>query len=181
MGHSLKEGGRKLRLTALETVRDRIAVYGDRSDIDEIEWKGGKLDVLTAILTRFGEHLDTCMGEYFFQPVAGDPDQGQYFCAVISLKADVPLKQIPQLAFAVSITNFYLETGCFVLNKPTDLLAYRNTRTFRGDTPEEFLLRDCVLVMEEAREIASKYCTPLLALAEGSMTLEEYMELVKTE
>ena len=105
---------------------------------------------------------------------------GQYFCAVLSLRGDIPLKRIPELAFAVSITNFYLETGCFALNKPTDLLAYRNTRTFRGDTSEESILRECVLLMEEAYEIAAKYCTPLLALAEGSMTLTDYMDHVKT-
>ncbi len=180
MGQSLREGGVDLRRRALNAVKERISCFGDRSEIQEVEWEGRRFDVLTAIMTRFGEHLDTCMGEFFFRPVAGDPEGGQYFCAVLSLRGDIPLKRIPELAFAVSITNFYLETGCFALNKPTDLLAYRNTRTFRGDTSEESILRECVLLMEEAYEIAAKYCTPLLALAEGSMTLTDYMDHVKT-
>ena len=36
-------------------------------------------------------------------------------------------------------------------------------------------------LVEEAYETAAKYCTPLLALAEGSMGLEEYMEQIRTD
>ncbi len=181
MGKTLKEGGRELELKALEALREKIAVYGDQAEVLHPEWNGHSLDVLSAVLTRFGEHLDTCMGEYFFKPVAGDPDGGAYFCSVITLKNDFPVEQVPELAFALSMLNFYIETGCFALNKPTGLLVFRSTRTFPGDTPEETLVRDCVLQMEEAYEIAEKYCTPILALAEGSMELQSFMELLKTE
>ena len=181
MGRTLQTGGEELLNEALLKVQEKIGVYGDEARIMHHELHGQKLDVLTAVLERFGEHLDTCMGEYFFRPVEGDPDGGMRFCALISLKSDVPLDQVPELAFALSIVNFYLETGCFALNKATDLLVYKNTRTFHGDTPEEILGEECVRLMEEAYETAAKYCTPLLALAEGSMGLEEYMEQIKTD
>ena len=181
MGQTLKDGGAKLLDAALLKVQEGIGIYGDRSEIMHHELNGQKIDALTAVLERFGEHLDTCMGEYFFRPVEGDPDGSMRFCALISLKSDIPLDQVPELAFALSIANFYLETGCFALNKATDLLVYKNTRTFHGDTPEEILSTECVRLMEETYETAVKYCTPLLALAEGSMGLEEYMEQIKTD
>ena len=79
------------------------------------------------------------------------------------------------LAFGLSMLNFYIETGGFVLNRPTDLLAFRTTRTFPGDTPEDTLLRDCRLQAEEAYETAMKYCRPVLSLAEGSMDIKEFV------
>jgi len=181
MGKTLKEGGRELELKALEALQDRIAVYGDQADLLHPEWNGQSFDIMAAVLTRFGEHLDTCMGEYYFKPAAGNPDGGAYFCAVITLKSDVPAERVPELAYALSIMNFYIESGCFALNKPTDLLVFRSTRSFPGNTPEETLVRDCVLHMEEACGIAEKYCTPVLALAEGSMELPEFIELLQTE
>ncbi len=180
MGENQKGISEASMQKALEAVRDRIRHYGDKAEILETEWQGRKFGVATAELLRFGEHLDRCMGEYFFKPVAGDPDGGQYFCAVITLRSDVPAEQVPELAFALSILNFYLETGCYALNKPTDLLVYRSTRTFQGDTPEDVLVRDCVLLMEEAYEVAAKYCTPVFALAEGSMGIQEFMNILKT-
>ena len=182
MGKTLNEGGREVRLKALESVAEQIRrLYGDRVEITHPILKGRELDVATAALSNFGEHRDTCMGEYFFKPVPGDPDGGQYFISLITLRNDVPIQQVPELAFALSMTNFYIETGCFALDKPTELLVYRGTRTFSGDTPEEVLIRECVLKMEEAYNIASKYATPVLALAEGSMKLMEFLELLKTE
>ncbi len=182
MGKTLNEGGREVRLKALEAVVKQVGeLYADRAEITHPLLKGRELDVATAMLNNFGEHRDTCMGEYFFKPVPGDPDGGQYFIALITLRNDVPVQQVPELAFALSMTNFYIEAGCFVLNKPTDLLAYRGTRTFAGDTPEEVLIKECVLQMEEAYDIASKYATPVLALAEGSLELTKYLEMLKTE
>lgn len=181
MGQTLAEGGAELLKAALLKVQDRIRVYGDQTEIVHPELYGQQFDVLTALHTRFGEHLDTCMGEYFFRPLEGDPDEAQRFCTLITLRGEVPLDNVPELAFAASITNFYLETGCFALDKAAELLVYKNTRTFYGDTPEEVLGQECVRLMEESYETAAKYCTPLLALAEGSMGLEDYMDRVKIE
>ncbi len=182
MGKSLKEGGRELRLEALEAVKERIyQLYADEGEIIHPEWQGDTLDVLTVELLRFGEHLDRCLGEYFFRSVPGDLDGAQYFTALITLKNDISVENVPQLAYALGILNFYVETGCFALNKPADLLVFKSTRKFPGDTPAETVVRDCVLLIEEAYEIASKYCTPVFALAEGSMELMEFMEMIRME
>ena len=182
MEHTLAEGGRKLRLKALEAVKDRIyTLYADESEILHQDWQGGTLDILTAVLVRFGEHLDRCLGEFFFRPVPGDPEEGQMFTALITLKNDIPVENVPELAYSLSILNFYIETGCFALNKPADLLVFKCTRTFPGDIPAESLIRDCVLLMEEAYTTAVKYCTPVFALAEGSMGLPEFMEMIAAE
>ena len=181
MGQTLKEGGRELQLKALEAVKERLlALYADEGKILHPELNDQTLDVLTAVLTRFGEHLDTCLGEFFFRPVDGDPDEGQYFTVLITLRNDIPVENVPELAYALGIINFYVETGCFTLNKPADLLVYKNTRIFAGDTHAETMIKDCVLLMESAYETASKYCTPVFALAEGSMGLMEFMESIRT-
>ena len=179
MSLTLEKGGRTLQLKALQAVEKRLRFYGRQTEIIHPEWQGGKIDVLTTVLNRFGDRLDPCMGEYFFKPVTGEPEDGQYFCVVLTLENDFPMEQVPELAFALSILNFYIETGCFALNKPTNLLVFRCTRTFSGDTPEETLLRECVLLMEEAHEIAEKYCQPVFGLAEGTMTLKEFMKVLQ--
>ncbi len=180
MGQTLREGGRILEKKVLEAVREGIMTYGDPAEILPTDLNGKPFDVLTARLIRFGEHLDTCLGEYFFRPVPGDPEGGRYFSALITLRNDIPLEHVPEVAYALSMLNFYIETGCFALNKPADLLVYKLVRTFPGDTPEETLLRECVLLMEEAYSIAARYSTPVLALAEGSMDLPAFLKLLKT-
>ncbi len=181
MAQTLAEGGRELCLKALEAVkRDLYTLYADESELLRPEWQGGTLDILTVDMIRFGEHLDRCIGEYYFRPVPGDPGDGQLFTALITLRNDVPLEHVPELAYALGMYNFYIETGCFALNKPADMLVYKSTRTFPGDTSEEALIRDCILLAEEAYETASKYCTPLFALAEGSMDLPAFFDIIKT-
>jgi len=179
MGQTLSEGGRELELRVFDKMKEKIARYGDECVIQHHQTDRGPVDILTAEFTRFGEHLDTVLGEFLFKTIPGDPEGGKYFCSVLTLSDDFLVDQVPELAFALSIINFYIEAGCFALNKPTDLLVYKNTRTFPGDTPEEVLLKDCILEMEQAYEIAAKYSTIVLALAEGSLSLEQFMPLVK--
>ena len=181
MGQTLKEGGTALEKKTLEAVRDRIRLRGIKAEVRQVDWKGKPLNLVTAELLHFGDSMDTCFGEYFFKPIPGDPDGGRYFCALITLRNDVPLEHIPELAFGLSILNFYIGNGCFALNKPTDLLVYKGVRTIPGDTPEENLENNCFRQMEEAHDIAAKYCTPLLALAEGSMELQRFVQLMKVE
>ena len=181
MGKTLDEGGRELRIKALEAVTKHIQErYTDQAEIMHPKLQGKELDVATAVLPRFGGHPDTCMGEFCFKPIPEDPEGGQYFISLITLQNDIPVENVPELAFALSIMNFYIEAGCFALNKPTDLLVYRGTRAFAGDTPEEVLIKDCILEMEEAYDIAARYAAPLLDLAEGAMELTKFLEIVKT-
>ena len=177
MSRTLKDDGRMLQQKALQAVNERLRFYGRQTEIIHPQWQGQELDVLTAVLNRFGDRLDPCMGEYFFKPVAGDEDGAQYFCIVITLENDFPVEHVPELSFALSILNFYIETGCFALNKPTDLLVFKCSRIFSGDTPEDVLLRDCVLLAEAAYETAEKYCRPVFGLADGTMELQEIMRI----
>lgn len=179
MSRTLAEGGRALQLKALQAVEERLRFLGRQTEMIRPEWQGEEIDVLTALLNRFGDRLDPCMGEYFFKPVSGEPEDGQYFCVVLTLENDFPMEQVPELAYALSILNFYVETGCFAINKPTDMVVFRSTRTFPGDTPEETLLRDCVLLAEEAHDIAERYCQPVFGLADGTMTLGEFMQVLQ--
>ncbi len=179
MGKTLREGGRETERKALQAIQEMILRYGDQSKVLPTKWRGGEYDILTAVHTRFGEHLDTCMGEYFFKPVDGDPDGGRYFCTVITLRNDIPSDVIPELAYALGFLNFYIENGCFAMNLPADLLVFKNVRNFAGDTPEEAAVSDCLRLAQEAYEVAAKYCTPLLAMAEGSLGLAEFMKMLQ--
>ena len=180
MGMTLNEGGVQTERKVLEALQEKISKYGDESEIISHEAGEETVEILTAEFTRFGEHLDRVTGEFFFSPVPGDPDGARYFCSVLTMRDDVPLDNVPDLAFALCTLNFYMETGCFALNKPADLLAFKAVRFLPGDTEEEILFRECSAEMEQAYETASKYATVVLALAEGSLPLEKFMELLET-
>lgn len=180
MGQTLKEGGRKLELRILGELSKIIRNHGDEARIVPSEESGGIPDILMAEWTRFGGHLDTVMAEFLFRDVPGEPEEGKFFSVVLTLREDVPAENAPELAFASAITNFYLEKGCFALNKATDMLVYKTVRSVAWDEEEERILRDCVLEMEQAREIAARYSPALLAVAEGSLEIGEFMDLVRT-
>ena len=180
MGKTLNEGGAQMERKILEALQEKISRYGDESEILSHEAGEETVEILTAEFTQFGEHLDRVTGEFFFSEVPGDPDGSRYFSAVLTMRDDVPVDNVPDLAFALSMLNFYIEKGCFALNKPADLLAYKAVRFLPGDTEEEILFKECGAELEQAYEIAAKYATVVLALAEGSLSLEKFMELLKT-
>ncbi|MDO4804982.1 MAG: hypothetical protein Q4A32_09215 [Lachnospiraceae bacterium] len=181
MNRTLGTGGRELEHQILEALQERISAFGDDSEIRAEETADGGIEILTAWFDRFGEHKDAVMGEFLFRDNPDGGPGGRYFCSVLTLASDMPIENIPDLSLALSVINFYIETGCFALNKPADLLVYRNTRTFSGDVSEEALRAECITEMEQAYETAAKYSTVVLALAEGSLMLEEFMALLATE
>lgn len=181
MSQTLKTGGTGLEHKVLEALKEKIDVYGDDSEIRSEETPWGTVEILTAWFDRFGEHLDAVMGEFLFRDIPGNASGGRYFTSVLTLASDMPIDNIPELALALSMVNFYIEIGCFALNKPADMLVYRNTRTFSGDVSEETLCAECIREMEQAYETAAKYCTVVLALAEGSLALDAFMDLITEE
>ena len=180
MGMTLNEGGTQMERKVLEALQEKISRHGDESEILSHEAGEETIEILTAEFTRFGEHLDRVTGEFFFSEVPGDPDGARYFSAVLTMRDDVPVDHVPDLAFALSTLNFYIEKGCFALNKPADILAYKAVRFLPGDTDEGILFKECSAEMEQTYETAAKYATVVLALAEGSLPLEKFMELLKT-
>lgn len=180
MSQTLETGGIELEHKVLEALKEKISVYGDESEIRSEETPAGTVEILTAWFDRFGEHLDAVMGEFLFRDIPGNASGGRYFTSLLTMASDMAIENIPDLAFALSMMNFYIETGCFALNKPADMLVYRNTRTFSGDVSEETLRVECIREMEQAYETAARYCTVVLALAEGSLSLQGFMDLIDT-
>ncbi|MCR5809780.1 MAG: hypothetical protein K6G34_00010 [Lachnospiraceae bacterium] len=174
----LQEGGRELEQKVLEALKEKIAEYGDESEIRHVTTSFGEVDILTAYFTRFGEHLDHVMGEFMFQDKPGDPYGCRYFTAVLTLKEEIPLDNAPELTYALSILNFYIDAGCFAVNKPVDHLVYKNARLFSGDTEEAALMQECILEFEDSVETTLKYNTVVQALAEGSLGLEQFLSFI---
>ena len=179
MGQTLREAGKKLEEKALLTLKEKITRADDFAEIIHPVSRKGTLDILSAQWRDFGERRDTVTAEFVFQKTPDDPDGGTDFHVMITLHDDAPAEYTPELAFALSIINFYIEKGCFALNKPTNLLVYRSIRTFSADTSEEILLRDCIMEMLQARRIAAKYSSAVMSLAEGSLSLEVFLDLVE--
>lgn len=176
---TLEQGGKELELKILLSMKEKIEEYGDMAEIMHPEAMGETFDILTAEWTGFGEHNDTVTAEFIFRDTPGDTDGGRLLCSTITLRDDVPAENTPELAFAIGIMNFYIEKGSFAINKPTNLVVYRSTRFFHGDTTEDVLLRDCIREMQLSYETASRYVGAVLALAEGSLSIESFMELVR--
>lgn len=180
MGKQNSGAGAQAERSVLEALKEKAARYGDEAEILRHKTDLGTVEILTVQFTRFGEHLDTVTGEFFFRPVPGDPDGARFFCSVLTLRDDVPADNVPELALALSMINFYAETGCFALNKPADLLVFKMQRYFSGDTEEPALLKECLQEADLAYETAARYVSVVLALAEGSLSAEQFMGMIET-
>ena len=179
MSKTLSEGGRDLQLTVLNTLMETVRRGGDLAGIIQTESGDGQVDLLDTSLFHFGDGTKPCQAEFYFRPASEDPEGGQIFCAVITLLRDIPYEQVPELALALSILNFYLETGCFALNKPADLLVYKNTGSFSGEITEEALVQECLLFVENTLKVAVKYHETVLALADGTLSLNDFMDMIE--
>ena len=174
---TLRDGGRETEHRVLERLKEWIALSGDTAELYEAEARGETIEILGAMFTRFGEHLDTIPGEFLFRDVPGDPDGARYFCTVLTLKDEILLDQVPELSYGISILNFYIESGCFALNSTADRLVFRSTRIFSGSAAEEDIPGECVMEAEQALDTLRTYNTAVQCLAEGSLPLEGFMEL----
>lgn len=135
-------------------------------------------DILTTLHRNFGRDLDEAMGEFYFFPVPGEDTPVLYFSSVINLTEDVEEEFREDVAKAVSVLNFYLECGAFVMNPQGNLLAFKFISPILADLDDTQIIAAANVNVGHSLQISERYADCLLRLCDGRETLEHFMELM---
>lgn len=145
------------------------SLYRD-SSTDEIP-----TDIVTALITEFGNGLDEVLAEFFFMPqIEGQEEDGLYFHSVFTLAENVTEEMLPRLYEAVSILNCFTETGTFAVTKDGSTLIYRNSIAMPldiDDSAAEALIAANAMF---AINVSEQFADALLKVTDGRMSMEEF-------
>ena len=132
-------------------------------------------DILTGLITEFGNSQEEVLAEFFFMPeVDGQEADGLYFHSVITLSERVTEDMLPSLYEATAILNCFAETGTFAVTKAGNTLIYRNSVAMPPTIPDE----DAAKLIEAntmfAINVSEQFIDALFKVADGRMSMEEF-------
>ncbi len=164
---------KKKLLSGLETF------FKNDDTIDEVslftsEELGASVDVLRCLVTGYGPGLHPVMIEYFFLPVSGKDIL--YFSSVLTIRQNLPKVGLTALSGAISRLNFYLPCGAFSFSSNGDNLIYKNVIPLPSKMTEKQLGQLIELAADTALFIPESYVEPVLKVAYGDLTLDEFIE-----
>ncbi|MBE5913403.1 MAG: hypothetical protein E7274_05035 [Pseudobutyrivibrio ruminis] len=133
-------------------------------------------DMIRTFHPYYGEVEEGIIGEYYFMPSGASKDM-YYFTAVMTLANDIDPKYIPVVTEAISKLNFYMPVGSFVLNKTGDILAFKVSEILSNDIDIESSVKLMNLASSHAIQLPERYVQVLLQLADGSLSLEQFLML----
>ena len=136
-------------------------------------------DIVTALITEFGNSQDEVLAEFFFMPeVEGRESDGLYFHSVFTLTEDVTEEMLPRLYEATAILNCVTETGTFAVTKAGNTLIYRNSIAMPLDTPDDMAEKLMAANAMFAINVSEQFIDMLFKVADGRMSMEEFQGLL---
>lgn len=140
------------------------------------------MDILTILVTEYGNSLEDVMGEFFFMPeIEGQPEDVLRFNCIFTLTENLSAEQLPNLYEAAAILNYYTEAGTFAVNKAGGMLVYRNSIALPLDMEDEAALELIVTNVLFSMNVSERYVDILLQVNDGRMDIEDFRALLPQE
>lgn len=172
---TMKERKEKL----LKALQQRMKEWEIESVYREAEEDQLPTDILTILLTEFGNSLEEIMGEFFFMPaIEGIEEDSLRFNCILTLSEELDPEYLPSLYEAATVLNYYTEAGTFAINKAGGMLVYRNSIALPLDTTDEEALELIAANTAFSFNVSEHFSEILLSISTGNMTVEELRELL---
>lgn len=140
------------------------------------------MDILTVLVTEYGNSLEDVMGEFFFMPeTEGQTEEILRFNCIFTLTENLEEKQLPDLYEAAGILNYYTEAGTFAVNKTGGMLVYRNSLALPAEMDTEKALELIVTNVLFSMNVSERFVDILLQVNDGRMDIEDFRALLPEE
>lgn len=168
---------RKAKL--LKALQQRMKEWEIESVYRDAEEDQIPTDILTILLTEFGNSLEEIMGEFFFMPaIEGLEEDALRFNCILTLSEELDPMYLPMLYEATAILNYYTEAGTFAVNKAGGMLVYRNSIALPLETTDEEALELIAANTAFSFNVSEQFSEILLSISDGRMSIEELRELL---
>lgn len=167
-----------------ELLKRLEAFFSKDEDIDEVslftkEELETPMDVLRVLITGYGPGLMDVLVECSFLPL---PDtEVLYFNTVITVRMDVPQEGVSALSGAIAKLNFFLPYGGFAVNGDGSMLVYKSSTAFLSENPDDKLYELMELSADTSVLVAENYTEMLSQVADGQLTLNDFLETLSQE
>lgn len=163
---------RKVKL--LKMLQERMKEWDIASVYRDSESEKLPIDILTTLIEDFGNSLEDAMGEFFFMPkIEGREEDALYFNSVLTLSENLTEEMLPALYEAISILNYYTESGTFAVNKDGDMLVYRNSVALPLEMSDETVFEMILANVAFSINVAERFSDLLLRVCDHRMSIEE--------
>ncbi len=137
------------------------------------------MDVLRILITDYGPGLTDVLAECYFLPL--QDTEVLYYDTVITILMDVPAEAVPALSGAITKLNFFLPYGGFALNGDGSMLVYKASAALLSKDDDEKLYEAMELSTDTAILTAESYTDLLSQVADGSLSLNDFLETLPQE
>lgn len=121
---------------------------------------------------------DEVLGEYYFLPDKNEEQDYHNMVFVLMLLDDLKEEHLADVIRAISVVNFLLPRGAFVVDEENGTLMYRYVAAFPAKEPEEEMFSLAKFHIAFSVQLVSRWLDPLMALAYGTITYEEFKKMV---
>ena len=168
---------RKTKL--LKMLQERMREWEMASVYRDAQAQQLPTDILTTLITEFGNGLEDAMGEFFFLPeLEGREEDALCFNCVLTLAEDLVEDYVPALYEAIALLNYYMEAGAFAVNKEKTLLAYRNSLALPIELGDEAALDMILANIAYSINVAERFSDLLVQISDGRMSVEELKDML---
>lgn len=136
-------------------------------------------DILTVLVTEYGNGLEDVLGEFFFMPaIEGQPEDAFRFNCVFTLTEELDAQNLPDLYEAIGTLNYYTETGTFAVNKAGGMLVYRNSIALPAEMEDEAAMELIEANVAFSLNVSERFADLLLRVNDGRMSMREFRGLL---
>ena len=161
-------------LTALHKLFKELDILTDFSR----EADNHMTDMVVAEHRDVGLKGDEIMGEYYFLPDKNEEQNYQSMVFALTLMDDLEKEHMEDVIKAISVVNFILPKGAFVVDEDNGLLMYRYVAAFPAEESEEEMFSLARFHIAFSVQLVSMWLDPLMTLAYGTITYEEFRKIV---
>lgn len=165
---------KKRKIQLLKQLQERMNEWEIPSVYRDSEKEKLPTDILTTLITEFGNNMEDAMGEFFFMPeIEGRNEDALIFNCVLTLTENLAEGTLPDLYEAIALLNYFTESGAFAVNKEGDMLVYRNSIALPPEMSDEAALDMMLANTSFSINAAERFSDVLLGISDGRMSLEE--------
>lgn len=136
------------------------------------------IPILTTLHRPMGRSQEEVMGEYYFFPISVKESEGYYFTIMLTISEELTEELYTVFSAVSSILNFYLPFGAFVLNRQTQILAFKHTVIIPAvyENEEAYKLAD--KGVGGALDVVDRYVDILEDIEKGKATFQDFLEIM---
>lgn len=151
------------------------ATYRKAADNPELP-----VDMVSIYYSEYGSDEGNIAGDFYFYNIPAAGDEVVYFSSVLTFTDELLPEKYAEMTEAISVINFMLPFGSFILNPANGEVVYRLVTPLMASLSEEELLNEVNILISNSLDIAEPFCGMIQKLADGRSDISEIRDYAES-